>query len=159
MRIPGKAVAQRGGAFVGEFRTFIARGNVIDLAVGIVIGTAFTNIVNSLVKDILMPPIGLLTGGVDFSNIFIDLSGQHYATLAEAQAAGAATINVGLFLNTIINFVIVAFAIFVLVKQLNRFHQKEEAKAPPPEPPRTEVLLEEIRDLLKAQVQKPAGPP
>ncbi len=157
MRIPGKAVAQRGGAFVDEFKAFIARGNVIDLAVGIVIGTAFTNIVNSLVKDILMPPIGLLTGGVDFSNIFIDLSGGDYATLAEAQAAGAATINLGLFLNTIINFVIVAFAIFVLVKQINRFHRKEAAKAPP-EPPRSEVLLEEIRDLLKAQAQKPLGP-
>jgi large conductance mechanosensitive channel len=123
---------------------------VIDLAVGIVVGAAFTTIVNSLVKDILMPPIGLLTGGVDFSSIFIDMSGQHYASLAAAQQAGAATINIGLFLNAVINFLIVSFAVFILVKQVNRFWKKAEAAPPPPAPPsKTEVLLEDIRNLLK----------
>jgi large conductance mechanosensitive channel len=130
-----------------EFRDFISRGNVVDLAIGIIIGAAFTTIVNSLVKDIIMPPIGKLTGGVDFSNIFIDLSGGHYASLAAAKQAGAATINVGLFINAVINFIIVAFVIFLLMKQVNRFWKKEEAKPAPP--PRSEVLLEEIRDLLK----------
>jgi large conductance mechanosensitive channel len=136
-----------GGIMLKEFRDFISRGNVIDLAIGIIIGAAFTTIVNSLVKDIIMPPVGKLTGGVDFSNIFIDLSGNHYSSLAAAQQAGAATINVGLFLNAVVNFVIVAFVIFILMKQVNRFWKKEEAKPTPP--PRTEVLLEEIRDLLR----------
>jgi large conductance mechanosensitive channel len=130
-----------------EFRDFIARGNVLDLAVGIIIGAAFTTIVNSLVKDIIMPPIGVLTGGVDFSSIFITLSEQHYPSLAAAQQAGAATINIGVFLNAVVNFLIVSFVIFMIVKQVNRFHKKEEAK--PTAPPRSEVLLEEIRDLLK----------
>ena len=147
MKLPSNAVTEKGGAFIGEFKSFIARGNVIDLAVGIVIGTAFTGIVNSLVADIIMPPICLLTGGVDFSSLFISLTGQTYASLAEAKQAGAATLNVGLFLNAIINFLIVSFAIFVLVKQINRL-KKEEAAAPSA-PARSEVLLEEIRDLLK----------
>jgi large conductance mechanosensitive channel len=129
-----------------DFREFISRGNVVDLAIGIIIGAAFTTIVNSLVKDIIMPPIGKLTGGVDFSNIFIDLSGNHYPSLSAAQQAGAATINVGLFLNAVVNFLIVSFVIFLVMKQVNRFWKKPEAK---PAPPRTEVLLEEIRDLLK----------
>ncbi|MGE5538453.1 MAG: large conductance mechanosensitive channel protein MscL [Gemmatimonas sp.] len=137
---------------IKEFREFIARGNVVDLAVGIVIGAAFTSIVNSFVKDILMPPIGLLTGGVDFSSIFIDLSGQHHPSLAAAQQAGAATINVGVFLNAVINFLIVSFAVFLLVKQVNRLWRKAESAPPPPAPPtKSEVLLEEIRDLLKRQ--------
>jgi large conductance mechanosensitive channel len=148
MKIPSSALTERGGAFFGEFRAFISRGNVIDLAIGIIIGAAFTTIVNSLVKDIIMPPVGLVTGGVDFSNIFITLSGGSYATLAEAQAAGAATLNVGLFLNAVVNFLIVAMAIFILVKQINRFQRQQEQAAPPP-PPRSEALLEEIRDLLK----------
>jgi|SRR5690554_231351 len=140
-----------------EFRAFISRGNVIDLAVGIILGTAFTAIVNSLVNDIIMPPIGLLIGGIDFSNIFIDLSGQSYNSLAEAQEAGAATINVGLFVNTVINFIIIAGAVFLLVKQVNRIY-REEAEEPsaPPAPPRQEVLLEEIRDLLAQQKSPPA---
>lgn len=130
-----------------EFRAFIARGNVIDLAVGIVVGAAFTAVVNSLVKDIIMPPIGRITGGVDFSNLFVNLSGGHYTSLAAAQQAGAATVNFGVFINSIINFLIISFAIFIVVKQVNRFHKKE---APPPAPPpKTEILLEEIRDLLK----------
>ncbi len=147
MKLPSNAVTEKGGAFVGEFKSFIARGNVIDLAVGIVIGTAFTAIVNSLVADIIMPPVGLLTGGVDFSNLFISLTGQTYTSLAEAKQAGAATLNVGLFINAIINFLIVPFAIFILVKQINRFKKAEEAA--PAAPPRSEALLEEIRDLLK----------
>jgi large conductance mechanosensitive channel len=132
-----------------EFKAFIARGNVIDLAVGIIMGVAFTTIVNSLVNDIIMPPIGVLLGGVDFSNYFINLSSTHYDSLAAAKAAGAATINYGVFINAIINFLIIAFAVFLLVKQVNRFMRKPEAK--PAAPPRSEVLLEEIRDELRSQ--------
>ena len=113
-----------------EFKEFAMRGNVVDMAVGVIIGAAFGKIVGSLVTDIMMPPIGLAMGHVDFANLFIDLSGQHYATLAEAQKAGAATINYGLFINTIISFLIVAFVIFLLVKQMNRL--KKEAPAPAP---------------------------
>ncbi|MCC7046707.1 MAG: large conductance mechanosensitive channel protein MscL [Alphaproteobacteria bacterium] len=132
-----------------EFKAFIARGNVIDLAVGIIIGAAFTAIVNSLVNDIIMPPVGLILGGIDFSNIFITLSKGSYPTLAEAQKAGAATLNIGLFINAVIKFLIVAWAVFILVKQVNRFNKKEAAPAAPPPPPPQEVLLAEIRDLLK----------
>lgn len=113
-----------------EFRKFIARGNVIDLAVGIVIGAAFTSVVKSFVDDILMPPIGRLTGGVDFSNLYINLSGGKYATLAEAKAAGAATINYGVFFNNIFAFLIVSVAVFLLVKGYDRIRTLEEA-APP----------------------------
>jgi large conductance mechanosensitive channel len=133
-----------------EFRDFAMRGNVIDLAVGIIIGAAFTTIVNSLVNDLIMPPIGLALGGIDFSDFFVTLKGGSYPTLAAAKAAGAVTINHGLFINAIIRFVIVAFAVFILVKQINRL-ARQEAAAPPPEPSRQEVLLEEIRDLLKAR--------
>ncbi|MCC6471463.1 MAG: large conductance mechanosensitive channel protein MscL [Alphaproteobacteria bacterium] len=129
-----------------EFKAFIARGNVIDLAVGIIIGAAFTAIVNSLVNDIIMPPIGLILGGIDFSNIFITLGKGSYATIAEAQKAGAATLNIGLFINAVIKFLIVAWAVFILVKQVNRFNKPPAA---PPPPPAQEVLLTEIRDLLK----------
>jgi len=131
-----------------EFRTFVMRGNVIDLAVGIILGAAFTTIVNSLVNDIIMPPIGVLLGGVDFSSYYINLTSTHYDSLAAAKAAGAATINYGAFINAIINFLIVAFAIFLLVKQVNRFMKKPEAA--PAAPPRSEVLLQEIRDALRA---------
>ncbi len=130
---------------INEFKQFITRGNVLDLAVGIIIGAAFTGIVNSLVADILMPPIGKIMGGIDFSNFFINLSDGHYNSLKAAKEAGAATINYGLFLNQVINFLIVSFAIFMIVKQANRFKKAQEA-APPP---RNEILLEEIRDLLK----------
>ncbi|OWJ61442.1 large conductance mechanosensitive channel protein MscL [Inquilinus limosus] len=132
-----------------EFKAFIARGNVIDLAVGIIMGVAFTTIVNSLVNDVIMPPIGVLLGGVDFSNYFINLSSTHYDSLAAAKAAGAATINYGVFINAIINFLIIAFAVFLLVKQVNRFMKKPEAA--PAGPSRSEVLLEEIRDALKSR--------
>jgi len=112
-----------------EFKEFIQRGNVIDMAVGIVIGAAFGGIVNSFVKDILMPPIGKILGGIDFSNFFIPLSSGNYPTLADAQKAGIPTINYGIFLNTIINFLIISFAIFLMIKQINKLKRKEE-KAP-----------------------------
>ncbi len=112
-----------------EFRAFIMRGNVLDLAVAVIIGAAFGGIITSLVSDILMPPIGLLLGKVDFSNLYLDLSGGSYATLADAQAAGAATINYGVFLNAVINFIIVGFAIFVLVRQANKMKRRSEAPA------------------------------
>jgi large conductance mechanosensitive channel len=110
-----------------EFREFAMRGNVVDLAVGIIIGAAFGKIVTSLVTDIIMPPVGLLLGRVDFSNLFLNLSGQPYASLAEAKAAGAPTINYGVFLNNVIDFVIVAFAIFLLVRSINRLSRQLEA--------------------------------
>jgi len=113
-----------------EFKKFAMRGNVVDLAIGIIIGGAFGKIVSSFVADILMPPLGKALGKVDFTNLFIDLSGTGYATLAEAKKAGAATINYGLFINTIIDFTIVAFAIFLLIRQINRLKKEEEA--PPP---------------------------
>jgi large conductance mechanosensitive channel len=114
-----------------EFRKFVARGSVVDLAVGIVIGAAFTSVVNSLVNDVLMPPIGRLTGGVDFSGLFVNLSGESYASLAEADAAGAAVIRYGLFFNSIISFLIVAFAVFLLVKGYNRMREPATPPAPP----------------------------
>ena len=135
--------------WVGEFRAFIMRGSVVDLAVGIVIGAAFTGVVNSLVKDIINPAIGLLAGGMDFSNVFFALNGQHYATLADAQRAGAATVNLGLFINAIINFLIISFAIFWVVKALTRLHLRQDAAPPGPTP--TELLLTDIRDELRAR--------
>jgi len=136
-------------SWVTEFRDFIMRGNVVDLAVGVIIGVAFTGVVGSLVKDVFNPLLGLLTGGVDFSNVFYSLNGQHYATLAEAQKAGAATLNIGLFLNSIIQFLIVSFAIFWMVKMLSKLMVKKVA--PPAGPSPSEVLLGEIRDLLKSK--------
>ena len=133
-----------------EFKKFIMRGNVLDLAVAVIIGAAFGAVVTSLVNDILMPPIGMLMGGVDFSNLFINLSGGSYATLAAAQDAGAAVIRYGVFLNTLINFLIVAFAIFMVVKAAASMQKKEKAApAAPPVPSTEEKLLGEIRDLLK----------
>ncbi len=111
-----------------EFKEFAMRGNVVDMAVGVIIGAAFGKIVGSLVSDILMPPLGLLLGKADFSNLFINLSGGEFATLAEAQKAGAATINYGMFVNAIINFILVAFAVFLVVRQINRM-KREEAPA------------------------------
>ena len=113
-----------------EFKTFIMRGNVLDLAVGIIIGGAFGKIITSFVSDVLMPPVGLLLGKMDFSSLFLNLSGTAYATLADAKKAGAATLNYGLFINTIIDFVIVAFAIFLVVKQYNRLQKPAPAAAP-----------------------------
>ncbi len=136
-------------AWVTEFQAFILRGNVIDLAVGIIIGAAFTTIVNSLVTDIFNPVIGLLVGGIDFSNLFVVLSGDRMATLQATRDSGAAVLAVGTFINAVINFTIVAFAIFWLIKVIARFKDKMTPPAPPPA--RSEVLLEEIRDLLKAR--------
>lgn len=121
-----KPLLRKGGGFVGEFRQFALQGSMLDLAVGIVIGAAFGRVVSSFVSDIIMPPIGALTGHhSDFSSKFINLSGHPYATLADAKAAGAATINYGMFLNTVFDFLIVAFAVFMLIKQINRL--KNEA--------------------------------
>ena len=114
-----------------EFKNFALRGNVMDLAIGIIIGGAFGKIITSLVNDIIMPPIGLLLGKVDFSNLYLNLSGKPFASLADAQAAGAATINYGLFLNTIIDFLIVAFIIFLIIRQVNRLTVKPAAPAEP----------------------------
>jgi large conductance mechanosensitive channel len=138
-----------------EFQTFIMRGNVVDLAVGIIIGVAFTGIVGSLVKDIFTPILGLLLGGIDFTNIFITLKGQTMPTLEAARAAGAVTVNIGVFLNAVIQFLIVGFAVFWMVKALSALYRKEAppAAAPPP-PPRSELLLEEIRDLMKQQASR-----
>ena len=143
---------------MAEFRAFIMRGNVVDLAVGIIIGAAFTTVVSSLVKDVFTPVIGLLLGGIDFSNIFLTLKGPHLATLADAQKAGAVTINVGLFLNAVIQFLIVGLVIFWVVKLLTRLHVREEAKDAVTLPTASETLLGEIRDLLASQ-RTPAGTP
>ena len=113
-----------------EFKAFAMRGNVLDMAVGIIIGAAFGRIISSLVSDVIMPPIGLALGKVDFSTLFLNISGTHYPTLAAAKAANAATINYGVFLNTVIDFLIVAFVIFMLVRQVNRWNKPEPAPAP-----------------------------
>jgi len=133
-----------------EFKEFAMRGNVVDLAVGVIIGAAFGKIVTSAVNDILMPPIGLLMGKVDFANLFVNLSDKPATTVAAAKAAGVPTINYGMFLNNVLDFLIVAFVIFLIVKQINRFQKPAEA-APPPGPTKEEQLLTEIRDLLAAQ--------
>ena len=135
---------------LNEFKKFAMRGNVVDMAVGIIIGAAFGKIVTSLVNDVIMPPIGMLMGNVDFSNLFINLGEADFATLEAARAAGAATINYGLFINTVLDFVIVAFAIFMVIRGMNKMQQKEEEKpAEPPKPSDEVVLLTEIRDSLK----------
>ena len=140
-----------------EFKEFAVKGNMLDMAVGIIIGAAFGTIVKSLVDDVLMPPIGMLMGGVDFKEFFITLgdpTGAPFATLAAAQEAGAVTINYGLFINALISFLIVAWAVFFVVKGFNKLKKKEEVveEAPAePEPSAEETLLTEIRDLLKAQ--------
>jgi large conductance mechanosensitive channel len=135
-----------------EFKEFALRGNVVDMAVGIIIGAAFGKIVTSLVNDVVMPPIGLLMGNVDFSQLFINLSGSGYLTLAEAQEAGAATINYGAFINTLLDFVIVAFAIFLVIKGMNRLKRKQEQTPEDAPKPSAEVqLLTEIRDSLKSR--------
>ena len=137
---------------IQEFKEFIMKGNVLDMAVGVVIGAAFGKIVESLVKDVIMPPIGLLMGGVDFTNKFAVLkdgaTAGPYATVEIAQKAGAVTWNYGLFINTIISFLIVAFAIFMLIKAYNKT-KKAEPPAAPPAPPEDVLLLREIRDSLK----------
>lgn len=140
---------------IKEFRDFIARGNVMDMAVGIIMGAAFTAIVNSMVGDLIMPIIGVLTSGVDFADKFVALDGESYANLKAAQDAGAATITYGVFINAVINFLIVSFVVFLLVKNVNKIkemavkQEKAAAEAAPPAPPEDVQLLMEIRDLLK----------
>ncbi len=147
MALPVKMPAKPG--WLTEFQAFIMRGNVVDLAVGVIIGAAFSAIVNSLVKDVLTPVLGIAAGGVDFSNLFITLKGPHEATLEAAQKAGAVTMNIGLFLNAVISFLIVAFVIFMVVKALSRFMKKAEEA--PAALSTTEQTLIEIRDVLKGQ--------
>jgi len=133
-----------------EFKEFAVKGNVIDMAVGVIIGGAFGKIVGSLVSDVVMPPIGLLLGKVDFSNLFVNLSGTPAASLAEAKAKGLATLNYGVFLNTTLEFLIIAFAVFLVVKQINRLKREAPpAPAAPPEPTNEEKRLAEVRDLLR----------
>jgi large conductance mechanosensitive channel len=120
--------------FANEFKQFIMRGNVLDLAIGIIIGAAFNGVVQSLVNDIIMPPIGRVLNNVDFANLYINLSGGHYPSLEEAKAAGAATINYGAFINTVINFLIIALVVFLIVKQFNRLWRAEKEEEAPAEP-------------------------
>ena len=133
-----------------EFKDFALRGNVLDMAIGVIIGGAFGKIVSSLVSDVLMPPIGLLMGKVDFPSLFLNLSGTPQPSLAAAKAAGAPTLNYGVFLQSVFDFIIIAFVIFMLVKQVNRF-KKEAPPAPLPGPTNEEKLLMEIRDALKGR--------
>jgi large conductance mechanosensitive channel len=146
-----------------EFKEFALRGNVVDMAVGIIIGAAFSTIVRSLVDDIIMPPMGVVTGGVDFSNMFIALNGGDYASLPQARQAGAPTVNFGLFINNVISFLIVAFVLFMVVKAMNRLRRKQEEEPQTEPPPSREVqLLEEIRDVLVtggAGRKRPSGAP
>ncbi len=146
-------ISQKGNQMLKEFKEFAIKGNMIDMAVGIVIGAAFGAIIGSLVDDVFMPVVGLLLGGIDFSNWFIllgDAGGATIPTVDAAKEAGIATINIGLFINAIIKFIIIAFALFILVKGINSMKRKEEEKpAAPKTPPPEEVLLKEIRDLLK----------
>lgn len=135
---------------IKEFREFAIRGNVVDLAVGIAIGGAFATIAKSLVNDIILPPVGYVLGGVDFSDLFLVIGRGDYPSLAAAQASGAATVNFGLFLNNVIAFVAIAFGVFLFVKLLNRLRREEEQKEKEPAQPTAEqALLTEIRDLLK----------
>lgn len=137
--------------FVSEFKEFISKGNVLDLAVGVIIGGAFGKIVTSLTDDILMPVLSILTGGMDFKDWFLALDGATYKTLEEAKKAGAATINYGLFLNAIITFLLMAFAIFWIVKLANRFKKPQEVIVADPGPTKDQMLLIEIRDALRTR--------
>lgn len=135
-----------------EFKKFAMRGNVVDMAVGIIIGGAFGKIVSSFVNDVIMPPIGMIMGNVDFGSLFINLSGTDYASLAAAEEAGAAVIRYGAFINTVLDFLIVAFAIFMVIRGMNKLKKAEEEAPPePPKPSKEEELLTEIRDALTKQ--------
>ena len=134
-----------------EFKEFALRGNVVDMTVGIIIGDAFTTIVRSMVDDIIMPPIGVVTGGVDFFNMFVALNGEHYDSLAQARQAGAPTVNFGVFINNLISFMIVAFVLFLSIKGMNQLRRKQEQDPATEPPPSQEVqLLQQIRDELVA---------
>jgi large conductance mechanosensitive channel len=142
-----------------EFKEFALKGNVVDMAVGIIIGAAFSTIVRSLVDDIIIPPVGVLTGGVDFSNMFVPLDGQHYDSLAQAKQAGAPTMNFGVFINNVISFLIVAFVLFMAIKAMNRLRRKQEQEPQTEPPPSQEVqLLKEIRDALVAEKGRAVAP-
>ena len=145
------AAKEKSLGLFGEFKEFVKRGNVLDMAVGVVIGGAFGAIVTSLVNDIIMPLVSLATGVLDFTNWFVALDGKTYATIEEAQAAGAATLNYGNLISVVLNFLIVAFCIFMVVKAMNKFMKKKEEvkEEEPPKKPDDIVLLEQIRDLLK----------
>ena len=134
---------------IQEFKEFIMRGNAMDMAVGIIMGAAFGAMVGSLVEDVIMPPIGWLMGGVDFSSIFFSLTGEEYPNLQAAKDAGAPVIGVGAFINAILNLIIVGFAVFMLVKGVNKMNRAKEEEPAPEEPAADVVLLTEIRDLLK----------
>jgi len=140
-------------SFIKEFKEFAMRGNVMDMAVGVIIGGAFGKIVTSLVNDVIMPLVGVFTGGLDFSGLFVTLDGQSYDSLAKAQEAGAAVLAYGAFMQNILDFLIIAFCIFLMIKGMNKLTKKKEAEpaapAPAPEPSAEEKLLTEIRDLLK----------
>ncbi|MHA6289564.1 large conductance mechanosensitive channel protein MscL [Maricaulis sp. CAU 1757] len=143
-----------------DFKDFAMRGNVVDLAIGFILGGAFSTIVKSLVDDIIMPPIGLALAGVDFTELYIVLGDGEYDSLAAAQEAGAATINYGLFINAVISFLIMAFALFLVIRGLKKMSEdKENSPAEPSTPPKQEQLLTEIRDLLKAQASGRSVPP
>lgn len=141
-----KAVVETSSKFVKEFREFISRGNVVDLAVGVIMGAAFGKIVSSLVQDVIMPPIGLLMKGINFQDLYFPLNGKHYATLAAAKQDGAPILAYGNFVNTVIEFLIVSACVFALVKAINALRRTEAAAA---KPTKSEELLTEIRDLLK----------
>ncbi len=137
-----------------DFKSFALKGNFLDLAIGVIIGAAFGKVVTSLVNDVLMPPLGLIIGQVDFSNLFLSLNGKHFESLSAARAAGAPTLNYGLFLNAIVDFSIVAFSIFLVIKQIQRLRIAEPAKAAAPAAPTAEEkVLVEIRDLLARRPQ------
>jgi large conductance mechanosensitive channel len=142
-----KVVVEHSSKVFTEFKEFISRGNVVDLAIGVIMGAAFGKIVTALVNDIIMPPIGLILKGIDFKDLYIPLNGKHYATLADAQKDGAALLCYGNFINVIIEFVIISACVFGLVKVINTIRKKEEAT--PAGPTKSEELLTEIRDLLK----------
>jgi len=139
-----------GQGLLGEFKEFAMRGNVVDLAVGVIIGGAFGKIVDSLVKDLVMPVVGYILGGVDFRHLYLNLSTTEYVTLADAEKAGAPLIKYGAFINTVVDFLIVAFVIFMAIKAINSLRRQEAAAPPPPaEPPEEVVLLRDIRDALQ----------
>jgi large conductance mechanosensitive channel len=141
-----KKVVETSTRFLGEFKEFISRGNVVDLAIGVIMGAAFGKIVTALVSDIIMPPIGLILKGIDFKDLYLPLNGKHYATLADAQKDGAAILAYGSFINTVIEFVIISACVFALVKAINTLKRSEASEA---KPTKTEELLTEIRDSLK----------
>ncbi|MEI6082086.1 MAG: large conductance mechanosensitive channel protein MscL [Verrucomicrobiota bacterium] len=143
-----KKVIANSSKFLGEFKEFISRGNVVDLAIGVIMGAAFGKIVTALVSDIIMPPIGLVLKGIDFKDLYLPLNGKHYATFADAQKDGAAILAYGSFINTVIEFVIISACVFALVKAINSLKRSEAAEV---KPTKTEELLTEIRDSLKKE--------